>query len=87
MKTIWKYILQPETTVQMPREARILCVQEQHGNTCLWALVDPQQPRETRRFNTYGTGFDMPENPGQYIGTFQVESGRLVFHVFEEILP
>jgi hypothetical protein len=31
----------------------------------------------------YGTGHDMPDDPGQYVGTFQMHGGALVFHLFE----
>ena len=41
MKTIWKWTLQPETTIDMPHGAKLLAVQEQRGEPHLWALVDP----------------------------------------------
>ena len=34
-------------------------------------------------FVTYGTGHDVPDEPGQYVGTFFMNGGSLVFHVFE----
>ena len=49
----------------------------------LWALVDPDQPNEWRTFEMYGTGHPMPANPGEYVETFQMDGGALVWHVFE----
>lgn len=85
MKTIWKYtMLGPDCDFEMPEGAQILCVQTQNEIPQIWALVDPALNKTTRRFTTYGTGHDVSENPGEYIGTFQTFGGRLIFHVFEE---
>lgn len=39
---------------------------------------------EIRTFAIYGTGHVQESICGEYIGTFQLHSGALVFHVFEE---
>lgn len=83
MKTIWKWTLQPKTTISMPAGAQLLAVQEQYGQPQLWALVDPTAAPSPRHFSIYGTGHEMPDNPGQYVGTFQMHAGQLVLHVFE----
>jgi hypothetical protein len=83
MKTIWKWTLRPETTINMPHGAKLLAVQEQRGEAQLWALVDPGAKTYPRTFRVYGTGHDLPDDPGQYVGTFQMNGGALVFHVFE----
>ena len=82
-KQIWKYVLEPETIIEMPIGAEILTVQEQYGRCCLWALVDPSANKVKRKFLVYGTGHPITEENGKYIGTFQLHNGRLVFHVFE----
>jgi hypothetical protein len=82
VKAVWKYELSPETAVRMPQEAKVLTVQTQSGKPCLWAEVDPARPTVLRRFATYGTSHTMPDEPGRYIGTFQLETG-FVFHVYE----
>lgn len=84
MNTIWKYIL-PLTAKQivfMPRGARILTVQIQEGNICLWAIVDTDNGNEERRFAIVGTGApnEIPTD-STYIGTCQ--DGAFVWHVFE----
>jgi hypothetical protein len=84
--TIWKFpvhVSDEVTVASMSIGAQILCVQMQHDTPCLWALVDKNAKREERRFRIYGTGQDIPANPGEYIGTVQMLGGMLVWHVFE----
>ena len=83
MKTIWKYTLEPDSTIDMPIGAEVLAVDEQRGEPQVWALVDPSANTEKRRFVVYGTGQTMDNNPGRYIGTLQLLGGTYVFHVFE----
>lgn len=70
----------------MPVGSEILSVQTQFDSPQLWALVNPSETRkETRVFKSYGTGHPIPENPGKFIGTVQIHSGSLIFHVFEAV--
>jgi len=85
MKEIWKYKLEPRTELEMPEGARILSVQNQHEQPCLWALVEVSMPKVKRMFTIYGTGHSLPANPGNYLGTFQLQMGAFVFHVFEVV--
>ncbi len=82
-KAVWKYALEVadgEQSISMPKAAKILCVAEQHGDICLWALVRPAAPAETRKFVVYGTGF--PVGSGEaYVGSAQISP--FVWHVFE----
>jgi hypothetical protein len=83
MRTIWKFPLKPAVQeITMPRGARVLTVQTQFGEPQLWAEVDTDAPTEQREFAVVGTGHPMPEDPGEYIGTFQIDDGSLVFHVY-----
>lgn len=90
MKAIWKYQLDPTGSqiVQLPEGARILCVQTQaqdYRNTiCLWALVDPAAPKRDVEIRTHGTGHELPPEAVRYgyLGTYQLQGGALVFHVF-----
>lgn len=86
MKQIWKYQLTTtdEVSVNMPRGATILSLQVQHGRPCIWALVDPPAPNVTRRFRIFRTGHRIDGLDRQFIGTFQVDNGNSVFHVFED---
>lgn len=83
-KTIYKYDAPPSDVVwiAMPKGAEILTVQTQYGNPVIWAIVDPDSPKEVRRFVVRGTGHKLGK-VGRYIGTVQMMSGRLVFHYFE----
>lgn len=83
MKTIWKYTLQPECTLDMPKGADVLSVREQGEDICLWALVDPSAEKEQRQFVAFGTGHDVPDRNMKFIGTAHLHDSSLVFHVFE----
>lgn len=86
--TIWKLQFKIADTqeIELPAGARILCVQIQHGIPCLWALVNPDNERITRTLYVRGTGHPCGEEieRSTYIGTIQLYTGSLIFHVFEE---
>jgi len=87
IKQIWKFPLDKET-IEMPIYAEILTVQTQDNIACIWALVNPQNPKEQRAFEVFGTGIDINFDMGverKYINTFQLNDGKLVFHLFERI--
>ena len=89
-KTIWKFELEigDNQKLEMPIGAEILSVQTQNETPCLWALVDPDADQETRHFEVYRTGHPVHYDMGisrNYIGTFQLQSGLLVLHVFEYV--
>ncbi|HSE44881.1 MAG TPA: hypothetical protein VLA89_06090, partial [Gemmatimonadales bacterium] len=72
MKTVWKYPIKihDEQLVEMPGNAHILCAQVQHGQVCLWALVNPEMPPESRKILITGTGHEREDlDFAQYIGT------------------
>lgn len=88
-RAVWKWDLPIEAEFEfaMPKGADLLTVQTQYvggpgKSPCLWALVDPDAPRETRRFQLVGTGH---REVGElvYVGTFQLTGGSFVGHVFE----
>ena len=85
-KRIHKYQLNVGgNDLQVPRGAKPLSVQVQHGEAVLWMLVDVDAPIETFFVLTVGTGWAFPEPPnGQliFIDTFQLDEGNLVFHAF-----
>ena len=86
MKTIWKYNLglTVRDEFEMPRGARILALQTQRSEPCMWVEFEgTPTPLETRVFETFGTGHPMGEKKREFIGTYQLEDGALVFHVYE----
>lgn len=85
---VWKFpIEQPSRVVniEMPVGARPLYVDEQRGTVCLWALVNPAAPKETRRFRCAGTGHPIneAEDTLKHVGSWQMRGGAMVFHLFE----
>lgn len=84
---VFKYPLQvvDSQAIWLPDHAQILSVQMQGDQLQLWALVDE---RLTEKLHTeiiiVGTGHPVPEVK-EFIGTFQMLSGSLVFHVFEGV--
>ena len=86
MKTVWKYNIRPDDLISLdlPIGAKPLSIQEQHGNAELWCLCDPNEKvYETRLFRMAGTGHSIKEEIIGYVGTFQLDGGSLVFHLFE----
>ena len=81
---IYKYPLQITgfQTLSLPQGAKLLSIQMQGATCCLWALVDPEQPRVERRLRMVCTGESF-NGVGEYVTTFQLPSQGLVFHVFE----
>ena len=82
---IFKYELpiQDEAIIEMPLSAEAKSVAMQNGLPYVWAIVDPALPTEKRTFYVRGTGHPLRKaNPEHFIGTIQMEDGRLVFHIF-----
>lgn len=87
MKTIFKYTLQQHgaAIVPMPKGAQILHVGNQCDALQLWAMVDAEQPLETRLIRVAFTGEALNDDPRRiYIGTWISSGGSIVAHVFEE---
>ena len=85
-KTIWKYDVPMEDyfEIDMPKDAQILTVQTQNGEPKLWALVNLDITiLEKRKFRHSGTGHPITDDNMDYIGTYQLHGGGLIFHVFE----
>lgn len=90
MHAVWKYTIpvgDGDFEVEMPRRATLLSAQAQNGEVCLWALVTPTLPKEKRTFRIFGTGHPIPPLAYAYVGTVQMEGGKLVWHLFERISP
>lgn len=91
-QTIFKYEI-PATdkmSIEIPADAEILCVQvdQKTDKPCIWALVYPNNPKEERFFEVFGTGDEIRNDMGierKYIGTFQSLGGLLILHIFERI--
>lgn len=84
MKKVYEYGLKfGHNSLALPEGAKVLTAQEQGGGIKMWILVHPEVTRMVERvFRVYGTGEEMPMNPGTYIATVQL--GWTVWHVFED---
>jgi hypothetical protein len=83
---IFKYPL-PQITpgifsINMPRGAKILTAQMQREVITLWANVEPDQPEIVREFAIVLTGQTIPPYMN-YHGTFLLDEGSYVIHLFE----
>lgn len=85
-RAVWKYEIPwgDDFTLAMPAGAAPFYVEEQYGQPCMWAVVDPSAPKSDRTFRLCGTGHPLRGYTRlTHIGTFLTAQGALVFHVFE----
>jgi len=88
MLTVWKYEVPAEDyfELSLPFNAKPLTVQTQHERPQMWVLLNKDETiYVNRRFRVAGTGHSIsePMESLQYIGTFQLHAGKLIFHIFE----
>lgn len=88
MRTIHKFPLfriGQVNEVEIARDAIPRRVAMQGGVLCMWAEVETDTPKKTRRFRVAGTGHPITEHD-VYIGTCDDgPDGPFVWHVFEVI--
>jgi hypothetical protein len=79
-RVIYKYEVPPlnNSTVEMPAGSKILWLDLQDRNICVWASVDLESEAVEREFTIIGTGHQEPA--GEYVGSFQ--EGGFVGHVY-----
>lgn len=84
---IYKYpLLRLDDVVMldMPRGARLLCVQVQRNVPCLWAAGNACYVNARRKLYICGTGHESNDIAVSiYVGSFQLLQGGLVLHVFD----
>jgi len=89
MQKIWKKQLKIHKSqiIELPDNAKILCVQIQKGIPCIWFIVPQVESygmakRKILCLETDEQWETISEL--KYIGTFQMMSSTEVFHLFEE---
>ena len=88
MITIHKYPLEITDwqSVETREGARPLCIKVQHGQPCLWCIVDDSvEKASTLTIRCAGTGHNLqpPENCRlKYMDTILMHDGNLVLHFF-----
>ena len=88
MITVWKYTIDPYSpAIDIPVGSEIVSVAFQRDDFCMWVKVDTEKECESRNFEVFGTGHEMPYGMGidyAFIGTAHMDNG-LVFHAFERL--
>lgn len=75
-------------TMQLPKNAEIIRVEDQDGMFWMWAVVNTDAELEDRNFLAFKTGAKMPDNvPLKYIGFckifVQMELGLYIFEIVQ----
>lgn len=85
MRTIYKYPIPAvrEFELKLPVSAKVVHVATQHGTACMWVEQDTCEGEDLRLFWVYGTGHTM-STQGRYVGTFFIDDGAGVFHLYTE---
>jgi hypothetical protein len=78
---IWKYDVSHQFDVDLPGDAKVVDVQVQGKEPVMWVLLNPELPKNRRRFFAVATGESFDSTNASYIATFQL--GMFVFHLFE----
>lgn len=85
---IFKYelLIVPVQQISLPENAKIMTVQFQGNQLCLWAMVNPHSYDEYRYIRIAATGEKITdESDLKYINTVQQFDGELIWHVFEKL--
>ncbi|AUR82382.1 hypothetical protein NVP1023O_73 [Vibrio phage 1.023.O._10N.222.51.B4] len=85
-KSVWKFPLKvaDEQYIDVPVGAEPLKAEMQNGELCLWMLVQPSSNKVTKKVHVHGTGHNVDDalTLGDYVDSFMMHDGALVFHVF-----
>ena len=90
MNVIYKYPLpaKEKFELDLPVGAKIIRVDDVEGHFWLWAIVDTEAPKETRRFECYKTGQPIHTDLGHltYLGCCRLYiMQELCLYVFENL--
>ncbi len=77
--------------IELPTGSVLLSVQSQNNTPCLWVLICNQEAeKEVIRLRTIGTGISISYDDfdwQDFLGTYQLNDGSFVGHVFQIIMP
>ena len=89
MKRIFKYELQIADSQKIKTHTCFepISIEMQNQKPVMYAIVDDETPVQKVVLRTYGTGFQLDdyETRDNYIGTYMLIGGDLVYHVFKHI--
>lgn len=87
-RVIFKYQMPvlEQFTMELPEGAEIIRMEDQGGLFWLWAVVNTENPPETRYFRAFKTGAKMPDDTSLIYRGFckifvQMELGLYIFEV------
>jgi hypothetical protein len=83
--TVWKFALDivDGQSITVPADPRVLHLGMQHGQPCLWILVDPEKEPMEMVIRILGTGWaPVDTTMWVYLGTVMDQGGRFVWHYF-----
>ncbi|MCP6727329.1 MAG: hypothetical protein KJI69_04970 [Patescibacteria group bacterium] len=84
MENIYKYpVGLGAFELELPKGYKILTVQMQGQEAFMWVVVNPENETEKVKFITRGTGHIYEPEMQEYIGTFQMANGALIWHLFK----
>lgn len=86
MRAVFKYTLQllKWQTIAIPVGGKILCIDAQSNEPCMWVEVDTfETNRILVSIELYCTGESFSDANREYLGTFQIEAGAYVYHVYK----
>ena len=85
MKKIYKYHvgIVDHQVIEMSRNAQILSVQFQDGILCMWALVNPDEPKVAREFAVIGTGNLFNTKGMAIVHIASCQDSTYVWHIFD----
>lgn len=64
---------------------QVLDIDIQKGTPCIWCFVDTEKEEQDIVIRIVGTGNPMPLlSKSDYLGSYTLYDGSLVFHVFQE---
>lgn len=71
-------------TIELPEGATFLSLQMQQGKPQMWFRVDDSRQSRRQVFGICGTGHEIPPqvSAAPFLGTFQMDGGAFVLHVF-----
>ena len=87
-RTIWKYQIPvlEDFEIELPKNSKIIRFGNEGGMLWLWAVVRPDNPKETRRLLAFKTGAEIPEGKMKYLGMAPIFiQAELMLYYFEPI--
>lgn len=87
-KKIFKYQLSIDyrQSIKIPKNGIIRKLGIQKDTACLWVEVDTTNDLEDRIFLIFSTGQIIRDENINYIDSFTLYKGELVFHVYEQLI-